>query len=85
MTRCIRRESLLAGGNRLPTRFGRQQIGSKNGTVALAAVPFGLSKKSGVQGDGGMRVPSGLGGEAVSDPQSSIETSVGNGSSLHDD
>ena len=36
-------------------------------------------------GDGGKCVPGGLGGEAVNDPQSSTETSVGYGSSLHDD
>ena len=46
------------------------------------------------KGDGGKRVPSGDGGkcvpsghlrEAQNDPQSSTETSVGYGSSLHED
>jgi len=36
-------------------------------------------------GDGGKRVPSGHNGEAVSDPQSSTETSAGYSSSLHED
>ena len=73
-----------AGGRQQATHALRAaKIGSKNGTVALAAVPFGYQMRG--QGDGGMRVPSGQGGEAVSDPQSSIETSVGNGSGLHDD
>jgi len=53
---------------------------------------FRLSKKGKVQetqfpagcGDGGKCVPSGHNAVGVSDPQSSTETSVGYGSSLHD-
>ena len=60
-----------------PTPTGRGDKGK--------CVPSGDGRKRVPSGDGGKCVPSGHLREAQNDPKSSTETSVGYGSSLHED